>query len=617
MLQQLRSKSLVIWAVVFVFFVLGFLLADTSGLLGLGPAPITTSTVVAKVNGREISYLAWQNLANQLQQNEERSGGRSLNLDERQRVESQAFEQLVGVVLLEQEYERRGIRVSDAEIRQAAEQSPPPDLMQNPELQSDGVFDVAKYRRLLGSAAARQNGLLVSLENYYRTEIPKAKLFDQLAGDVFVSDAKLWANYRDQYDSVQVSYVAFDAANVVDSTIKIADADLRAYYDRTKESLERPGRAVLSILTVPRAIGPADSAATRNRALALRAEILGGVSFDDVAKRESSDTVSGSAGGDLGVAPATRYVTPFGDAAKALRVGEISQPVLTQFGYHLIRKDSQKGDSLGLHHILLRVQQSESTAVRTDRRADSLSSIAANATADESKRLDSAAKVLGLTPERITVFEGEPAMSSAGRPLPSVSGWAFSGPVAGETSDLYDSEDVFVIARLDSLTSGGVPSFEEAKGDIRRILLGKKKAETLLPNATAFVATAKASGLEAAAKARDIPVAKSELFTRPQFVPGLGRFNEAIGASFALPVGAVSQPIITDQGVFVLRVDRKVAADSAKWHSERANQRRDAISAIQQLRVRTFLSEIRKSAKVDDRRKQINASARAQSAATP
>ena len=57
MLQQLRSRSGWVWAIVFLFFVVGFLLADTSGLLGLGPAPITNSTVVAKVNGQEtVSY---------------------------------------------------------------------------------------------------------------------------------------------------------------------------------------------------------------------------------------------------------------------------------------------------------------------------------------------------------------------------------------------------------------------------------------------------------------------------------------------------------------------------------------------------------------------------------
>lgn len=614
MLQQLRSKSLVIWAIVFVFFVVGFLMADTSGLLGLGGTQITNSTAVAKVNGTEIPWLAWQNLSNQLAQNQEQGSGRGLSLDERQRIENQAFEQLVGNILLDQEFRKRGIVVSDQEIREAAQQSPPPEMMQNPELHTDGRFDPAKYRRLLSSAAARQQGLLLQLESYYRAEIPKAKLFDQLAGDVFVSDAKLWSNYRDQHDSVKVSFVHFDATAIPDSTVQISDADLRAYYDKNKASLERPGRAVLSVVIVPRTVTAADSAATLTRLIGLRNEILSGASFEDVAKRESADTVSGARGGDLGKAPVTNWDPEFGNAAKALKVGELSGPVRTQFGYHLIRKDSQAGgDTLGLHHILLRIGQSDSSAVRTDRRADSLSRIAANA--DQPTRLDSAAKVLGLPIERITAFENEVAMSPQGRQLPSVSAWAFTGSQRGEISDLYDAEDMYVIARLDTLVNGGVPSFDDAKADVRRFLIGRKKSESLLPRATTFAnGIAAAGGLEAAAKAADMTVTTSEQFTRPSFVNGLGRFNEAIGASFTLPQGAVSKPIVTDQGVYVIRVDKKVSADSAVWAAQKDNQRRDAIAAIQQLRVRTFLSEIRKSAKVDDRRKELNAAARAQTA---
>lgn len=615
MLQQLRSKSLIIWALVFVFFVVGFLLADTSGLLGLGGGPITPGTTVAEVNGTEINWLAWQNRANQLAQQQEQQAGKSLSLDERQQIENQAFEQMVGEILLQQEYERRGIRVSDQEVVLAAQQSPPPDLMQSPELQTDGRFDIEKYRRLLGSPAARQQGLLLQLEAYYRSELPKAKLFDQLAGDVFVSDAKLWRTYKDQYDSAAVSYVAFDAASVGDSSVQVPESELRAFYEQNKESMERPGRAVLSILTIPRAVTAEDSAATVQRAAGLRSEIVGGSNFEDVARRESADTLSAVQGGDLGVNPIDRFVPSFGNAARALRVGEISQPVKTEYGVHLIRKDSQKGDTLGLHHILLRYHQSDSNAVRTDRKADSLSRIAA--AAEDPARLDSAAKVLGLGIEKVVAFEGEPVMSSAGRIIPSVSAWAFMGARPREISDLYDSDDVYVIARLDSLYPGGIPSFEDSRADIRQVLIGRKKAESLVPRADSLAAAAATSTLEAAAQAMGLQVAKTELFTRPQFVSGLGRFTAAIGAAFTLPVGEVSNPIVTDQGTFVLRVDRRIEADSATWAAQKDVQRREAIQAIQQLRVRTFLSELRKTADIDDRRKQLNAAARAQEAITP
>src|SRR6185503_15481010 len=135
----------------------------------------------------------------------------------------------------------------------------------------------------------------------------------------------------------------------------------------------------------------------------------------------------------------------FEAAAYALKPGEISQPVLTPFGYHLIRVDEKKGDTLSLRHILLRIQQSDSTALRTDRKADSLVKIAAGTSVPT--RLDSAAKLLKLTPEKAEAIEGQP-LFAGGRTVPSVSAWAFGGPKVGEISDMYDSDDAYFVARL-------------------------------------------------------------------------------------------------------------------------------------------------------------------------
>jgi peptidyl-prolyl cis-trans isomerase D len=102
----------------------GFLFLDTSGLLG-GRDQVTTSTAVASVNGTDIPYLTWMNVSNAIAQQREQQMGRGLNGDERRAVEEQAFEQLVSDVLLQQEYRKRGIRVSDEEVIQQARTSPP------------------------------------------------------------------------------------------------------------------------------------------------------------------------------------------------------------------------------------------------------------------------------------------------------------------------------------------------------------------------------------------------------------------------------------------------------------------------------------------------------------
>jgi peptidyl-prolyl cis-trans isomerase D len=607
-LQSLRSSAKYIFWFILITFVGGFLLAETSGLLGRG---VTPNTTVASVNGRDVPYDLYARVLQNAEQQQSERIGRALTLDERNQVERQAFDQMVAEILLEQEYKRRGIVVSDDEIRQAARLNPPPELLRNAELQTEGQFDPAKYQRFLASPAARQGGLLLQLESYYRSEIPKQKLFEQLASSVYVTDARLWSIYQDQHDSARVSFVALRPESVPDSAVKVTDAELRSYFQAHTEEFERPGRAAVSILSIPRVVSAADSAAVRARLLALRAEIAGATDqaakFAEVARRESHDSISAANGGSLGGGRRGRFVPAFENAAYALKPGELSQPVLTQFGYHLIRVDSRTGDSLNLRHILLRVEQSDSTASRVDRRADSLTSIAGSS--ENPAAFDSAAKRLGIPVVRATAIEGDP-LTVNGRYVPSVSAWAFGGARAGESSELFDGEDGYYLARLDTLVEGGKPAFDAVKEDVRRRVVQKKKIERLLPQARQLASAAATSSLESAAKSRGLTVEQSPPFTRVMPVPGLGSLNEAVGAAFSLPVGAVSAPISTDDGVYVLRVDRRVNADRAAFEAQKQAQRTQVMGGLRQQRVRDYLENLRKTADIEDNRKQINAAAR-------
>jgi peptidyl-prolyl cis-trans isomerase D len=604
-LQSMRSAAKYIWIFIVVVFVGVFLFTETSGLLGR--ARITTGTAVAKVNGDEISYTTWVQAAQQRIQQEQQGRGRSLTLDEEEQIRNEVFNQLVQSILLDQEYKRRGIRVTDEEIVQAAQFSPPPQFMQSPELQTDGRFDLEKYQRFLKSAAARQQGLYFQLENYYRSEIPRAKLYEQVASEAFVTDDEMWRTFRDQHDSAKVSFVSFDPGSVPDSGITVSDAEISAYFDSHKKELEQPGRAVVTILSIPRVITAADSAAVRARARALRDEILKGAKFEDVAKRESSDTLSGAQGGSLGRGPKGRFVEAFEKAAFALAPGQISEPVETQFGVHLIKVDEKKADTIAVRHILLRFQQSDSSASRTDKEADQLSKIAASQ--DTPQPFDSAAKLLKLTPATGVAIEGE-GLTVAGQSVPSVSAWAFSGVKPGSTSDLFDSDNGYVLARLDSVTAGGVPTLAQAHDQIKRTLMTEKKLDRLVTQAKEFATAAASSSMDAAAQSKNVKVNASDAFTRIGFVPGMGRVNEAIGAAFSLPIGVVSNPIRTQDGVVVLRVDRRVDSDRTAWEAQKAAQRQQLMQSLRQQRIQAFLQQLRADAKIDDRRKSLAQAAR-------
>jgi peptidyl-prolyl cis-trans isomerase D len=609
-LQQMRGLAKYIWVLVALVFVGGFLLYETSGLMGR--TPVSTTTAVAVVNGHEILYRDYMaRVQNQIQAEQQRDQ-RSLTQDDQRRIENAVFDQMVNDVLLSDEYRRRGVVVTDDEVREFARYAPPPWITSAAELQTDGRFDPQKYQRLLVSPQARQGGLLVQLENYYRTEIPREKLYDQVSSGVYVSDPELWRAWRDQHDSAQVSYVSFVPVTDPNAAKSVPDADLRTYFDAHKSEFEGPARASLSVIMLPRTITAADSAAAKAHAEALRSEIANGAKFEDVAKRESADSASGANGGDLGKGGKGRFVPEFEKAAYALPVGQVSEPVLTPFGYHLLRVDSKQGDTLSLHHILVRIAASDSATTRIDREADAISRMAASS--DQGSKLDSAAKQLKLQVVHIQAFENEPAVLDT-HMIPSVSAWAFGGGAkAGETSDLFDDENGYYLARLDSVRPGGEPKFENVKEEIRLRVAQAQALDKLVPEAQRLSSAAASSTLETAAAAVSKKVEQSTMFSRGSLVPGLGQFNEAIGAAFALPPNVVSAPIKSTQGVYVIRVDKRTVADSAAWVTQKQAQRSVRLNQLRQQKVQMYMQDIRKAAKIDDRRKAINAAARRQEA---
>lgn len=603
----MRGAAKFIWIFLFVAFVGGFLLADMSGLIGM--TGVTPSTIVGEVNGEKIPYLTWENLTRQLVQQQEQQSGRAVTQDERLQAEQAAFDQLVSDILLQQEYERRRIRVTDQEIIQAAQFSPPPQFMQAPELQTDGQFDPAKYQRFLTSPAARQQGLLKQLEDYYRTELPRTKLFAQVAAETWVSDDVLWQAYKDERDTAEVSFVALrpTAAQVEAAEVSVAEA--RRYYQQYEDRWERPGRAVVSVVSISRTPTAADTAATVARLRALRAEISSGqTSFEDVAKRESQDSVSAVDGGSLGRGVRGRFVAPFENAAFALRVGQISEPVKTDFGWHLIQATEKKGDTLAVRHILLRVAQGDSAATVTDRAADSLARIAA-ANSDP-KKFDEAAQTLSLLVTQVPLVEGQTA-AYAGRGVRGISGFAFSGTRVGEISDLIDDEDGYYLVRLDSLTEGGKQPFEAVQEDILRALKERKAVDGLVAQGEALLADARTTSLSAAATKAGLQMETTAPFNRRTFVPGLGFNNQAIGAAFGVAVGT---PILvrTMDAVIVLQTNRRSTVDRADFELIKTILRQRELPAAREARIRSYLEELRRNADVVDKRREVNSTLRRQ-----
>ena len=177
---------------------------------------------------------------------------------------------------------------------------------------------------------------------------------------------------------------------------------------------------------------------------------------------------------------------------------------------------------------------------------------------------------------------------------------------------LFDDDGGYWIGRLDSILAGGEPRYERVQDAVRVALAREKSLDRAIATAQLFSTAAATAGFEAAAKAANLTVIKSPAFTRVEFVPGLGQFTRAIGAAFGLPVGAVSAPIRTPDGVFVLRVERRTLTDRVQFDKQMEGLQRQHLQQQRQRTLQLFRADIRKSAKIVDHRKEIYASARRQ-----
>lgn len=601
MMQSMRGKAGKVLGFIFALAFVGWMFFEL-GLDVTGRGNNTNANELGRVNGEPVLnqqfQAAYQELSQQAQQ-----GGGQISAEQRRELEQAAWDRVVNQILIQQAIRDRGIRATDQEVRLAALNNPHPALMQNELFLTNGQFDLAKYQRYLQSPATSED-MLLQLEEYYRVMVPQQKLFSQITSGVYISDAELWRAWQDRNETATVEYVALDASRLAPGEVQVSDAEVRKYYDEHEDDFKRGASARLTVAVLGKAATRGDTLASLERAERVRAELAGGADFAEVAKRESSDPGSKDSGGDLGTFKRGQMVPAFDAAAFSLPVGELSQPVLSPFGYHIIQVQEKNGDEVKARHILIPVEKSDAELDRFYAKADSLEELAQRSGIERAARATGAALRTG-----VTVSENSPFVPGIGSALEAVE-WAEQetrdGAKAGQVSDLLETEQAFFVAKLESYTPAGTTPLAQATQQIRRQLVLEKKQEQARRIGQELVAQVRAGKtLQQVAAARGLEVRQAGPFTRGDPNPALGQANAAVGAAFGVPVGKVSDVVKTSAGLFIIRPVARVEADRKAFEGQKQQMRALATSSLQQQAVERWLQSIRKNADIEDRRKEI------------
>jgi peptidyl-prolyl cis-trans isomerase D len=553
---------------------------------------------LGRVNGDPVTYdmyqAAYHNLYDQVSNSQEQPITSAQNRD----IENSAWNQVVNQVLIQQELEKRGIKVSDQEIMDAARFSPPPELMQDPLFQTEGRFDIQRYQDFLANAA--DEAFLLQLESYYREVIPQSKLLRQVSAGIYFSDAELWETYRENPEQIRLRFLALNpSVRIPDEDVEVTDAEIQQYYREHEDDFQVPAQAEVRYVALTKLPLQEDTAAARTRAEDIRQEILDGADFADVAQRESSDDASAPQGGELGMIGRGQMVPAFDSAAFSLPVNQISEPVKTSFGFHIIQVESRQGDSARVRHILVPIERTNESELQLLTLADTLEALG------EVRTLDEAAAEVGLPVQTQQLSEVFPFLPGVGQISDGLL-WVFEDGSPGEVSPVFEDRTAFYMMQMVSSTPAGTQSLEEARPNILRILLVEKKATKAMGEAEELVSRAREAGtLEVLDDGDQLLVREAGPGTRNDFFEGLGVQNKAVGEAFGLEIDQIGDPVAWNSNIYLVQTLERIPADSTAFEEQKDDQRARLTYQVQQQRLQQWIQGLRDTADIEDRRDQV------------
>jgi peptidyl-prolyl cis-trans isomerase D len=607
MMQAMRENTKWIMLAVAVAFVALMVFEWGMDMTGQSGAQMSGGEI-GRVNGDVISYEEYNSAYRSLydQQSQLASGpiGPALTRE----IEDATFEQIVMQKLIEQELRRRGIVVTDAEVQQAARFDPPPGVRSNPAFMTDGQFDLEKYHAYMSSPAVPAADLL-SLEMYYRSVIPQTKLYFQQTSGIYVADEQLWRMWRDTRDSVMVRYVAFDPqARIPDEGVSVSEAEIATFYDEHRDDFIRPARGSVKFVVIDSRPNVADTAASLARAQRIRAEIVGGADFAEIALIESADTQPAEEGG-LVTVQRGQTNPAIDQAVFSLPTGTISEPVQSDFGYHIIRVESRTDDEAEFRHIMIPIELSFEHENELFAVADSIDVLS------ETHTLDAIGRLLDLEVQQADLLPGLAFLPGVGQ-VEDGADWAFNTGEPGEVSEVFESPGSFYALELVSREDERTQTIDEARETIRTALVNRKKVERTMQIARDAVDRIRAGeSFQQVVGSVDAEVREAGPFARSDVVPGLGRMNAAIGTAFGLQPGEISGAIDADQQVYIIQTVSRVDASREAWEEQKAQQRQQVSQALAQQRWENFLTALREEARVVDNRAELARQTAAQQAA--
>ncbi len=534
--------------VIYIFIigiVAGLLFMDTSALRIDNRPPVGT------VNGEKLSNDLFDSRLRQIQSQQP-----GLSSEQSAQMRDELFRSFVQQHLMENVIAETKTKASVYEMSRDLRADPPQGINREPTFQTDGVFDFAKYEAWLADPATYDIPFMLEYENMLKmAKIPEKQLRALVGAGFHPSSLEAKYNVLNRETKFEVLNAqgkahAFEEVSVSQNSIdSVFKAEPDSFF--VAEDL-----AKVNYIAIPVEASIRDKESTLEYANMLLAQIKDGADFAEIARNSSDDPGSAAQGGELGdYGPRGRWVAEFDSAAFALDSGEISTPVRTQFGYHIIQSLGKRiendEEQVKARHLLLAV-------VATSETIDSLEAILniVKTDVDAGKSFEEAAKAKGLEAKLSDWFKKGGEIPELGH-TPGLSSYAFFNPLRpkeeSKTSDIMQNSKWVVIFQKADYLSAGSRNLDFAKSKIEQNLKSRAKI-----NAIADYLKANIDKID---EAENVTIDSASV-SFEGYLPGLGYANPALYKALSTAKeGVWSGPYTSEQNAVLIKVLEKKVPD--------------------------------------------------------
>ena len=499
---------------------------------------------------------------------------------------SRAAQMLIQQDILKIEGDRRGLQVTDDDLRRELHQGQLGEILfpggkyigddaymnfvQNQVGMTRSQFEslIKKEMEQNRLQAMITGGVTVSdnaVRESYRVSGTKVKFdyavisAEDIAKTVNPSDSDLQAFFKSNAakyataipETRKISYISFGVDQLPGGPPKVTDAEVQAYYNQhiADYQVKEQVRARHILIAVPEGADAKTDAAAKAKAEDLLKQIRGGADFATLAKANSDDPGSKASGGELGFFTRGKMVPAFEQAAFALQPGQTSDLVKTSFGYHIINVEEKKPE----HTKTLDEVKGDILPVLQQQKVGAAEQAFANQLADEAKKngLDKTASAHGLhviTTDYLPSTGVIAGVSDGAAMLQQA--FAASKGAAPATASTGDGYAIF---QVNDIKAPHAPTFEQWHNTVLTDYRDQQVPGMLNAELNKLDARAKAlNDLHKAAAEMNIPVKTSDLVGKDGQVPDIGAMSGPASVAFSLPKGGISGPINTGRSGLVL-----------------------------------------------------------------